>query len=869
LVNTGTETDTLYLRLIAYGVNDPQHLACADRDSIRVFVYPELDLSFTLDGGLASCQPFISNVNASSNILSGNTYQWYIDDTYYSSQKTPPQLNIENLEDTDVDHVIRFSGESQHGCRDTSLQTITVYSLVDARFTINKAGICSADSFEIDRRTSRGGIVLYEWDWESDGTVDDTRSDSVFNYSFQNTTLPTPVVMPIQLMVYNSHNCPDSITRSISVYPEVHAVFAMDDTTVCYPHQSTFTNSTNNASTFFWDFGDGTGSNNKDPLPHVFENFDNITDEDFTVRLIARSTYNCYDTTDHTITVYAKPDAEFYFPVSVDCPPFEATMVNESEGYNLTYLWDFVDGTSTLENPEHTFSNPGSTIVDIPVTLIVTSGMGCKDTVVRVLNVYPDVVVNFSMSESEGCSPLMVNFNGQATNVTNMLWYIDGLAFSTLEDPSYRFQNNTPNTREYEVTFSAHSLHGCSDDTTQIVTVYSTPTAEFIPEPINQDYNTDEDRTLVTFFNESLFQNNWSYFWDYGDGNTDNNGAASFDYYYGENFWGPGSENGRIPVYLVAWNTDRPECRDTVQYDIYIKAPLPEIELEEDVSGCEPFTVDFSATVDYAFEDQYEWDFGVPGATSTESNPSYTYDSAGVYTVRLEVHGDGGTNWDYRIITVNPKPEINFTFNDSIVFVRSQNHPNEIINFYNLTAYGQNYYWGFNLPAYDYSLIPNYVDTASTAYSTEKDPSWFYDRTGIYYVFLIAESDQTCSDTMIHPIAIYVQGEGRLQFPTGFFVDPSAPRDEYIADPEDPSRNIFRAYGQGIAEFKLEVYNRWGVLVFESHDINHGWNGFLDGKPAKQDVYVWRAKGRFTNGEPFEMSGDVTLIVAPDIGQVH
>ena len=861
LVNTGTTTDTLYLRLIAYGVNDPEHLACADRDSIRVLIYPELDLNFNLPGGLASCQPYVSNVNAITNILSGNIYQWYIDDTYYSSLQTPPPLNIPNYEDTDVDHIIRYSGQTSHGCRDTAWQTITVYSLVDARFTINKAGICSADSFEIDRRTSSGGITRYEWDWESDGSVDDTRSDSVFNYSFQNTTLSTPVVMPIRLTAYNSHDCPSSVTHSISVYPEVRADFDIDNFAVCYPHHTTFNNTTENASTYFWDFGDGSGANIEDPLPHVFENFDNISDINDTIRLIARSTYNCYDTIDQVITVYAKPSAEFYFPVSVDCPPFEANMVNESEGYNLTYLWDFGEGTSTDENPQYTFSNPGTTTIDIPVILTVTSGRGCKDTVERVLNVYPDVAVDFTASQSEGCSPLTVNFNGQSTNVSNMLWYIDGLAFSTIEDPTYRFMNNTPNVKEYEVTFSAHSIHGCSDDTTKIVTVYPTPTAEFIPDPVIQDYDTDNDRTLVNFENRSPFQNNWSYFWDYGDGNTDNNAEASFDHYYGDHFWGPVNDNGRIPVYMVAWNTVRPECRDTVKYEIYIKAPLPEIALEDDISGCEPFTVDFSATVDYAYEDQMEWDFGVPGATSTENHPSYTYDSSGVYTVKLLVHGDGGINWDYRIITVHPKPEVDFIFNDSILFVRSQNHPDEIVNFYNKTKYGHNYYWGFNLPEPDYSMIPEYVDTAGVAYSYEKDPEWYYDKTGIYYVFLIAESDQTCSDTLIHPVAIVVEGEGRIRFPTGFFVNPSAPRDGYVSDPNDPDVNIFRAYGEGIEEFDLEVYNRWGVLVFESNDINYGWNGYIDGKPAKQDVYVWRARGKFTNGETFFESGDVTLII--------
>ena len=859
LSNTGIITDTLYLRLIAYGANDPEHLACADRDSVMVLVFPELDVGFTLNDGLTSCQPYISTITNNTNIPSGNTFQWFIDDTYYSSARDPLPLNIPNYEDTDVDHVIRLSGQSMHGCRDTAWQTITVYSLVDARFTVNKSGICSADSFEIDRRTSRGGIIEYEWNFAGDVQI---RDDSIFSYSFENTSSSVPVSKLITLTVRNSHDCTSDISRTLNVYPEVRANFAIDDSTVCYPHPTTFTNSTDNASIYSWDFGDGSGSNNATPVPHEFANYDNTVDETYTINMVARSQYNCYDSIQHGITVYAKPEAEFYFPVSVDCPPFEASMVNESEGFSLTYLWDFNDGTtSLLEDPEHTFSNPGSTIIDIPITLIVTSGRSCMDTVVRVLNVYPDVVVDFTTSENVGCSPLAVNFNGQTTNVSNMIWYIDGLAFSTLEDPSYRFVNNTPGTRDYDVTFSAYSIYGCGDDTTKTITVYSSPTAEFIPDPIIQDYNTEDDQTLVAFFNETLFQDNWNYYWDFGDGNSSDNSDASFNYIYGDHFWGPVDDEGRIPVYLIAWNDEYPECRDTVQYDIFIKAPLPEIALEDDISGCAPFTVNFAATVDYAYEDDFEWDFGISGETSTEQEPSYTFAEPNVYTVKLIVRGDGGTNWDYRIITVNPKPNIDFTFNDSVVFVQSQTHPDEIINFYNLTTFGQDYYWGFNLPAYDYNEIPGYVDTATVAYSHDKNPTWYYNERGMYYVFLIAESDQGCLDTLISPVPINVLGEGRLQFPTGFFVDPTAPRDGYVSDPRDPDVNIFRAYGEGVEQFKLEVYNRWGVLVFDSDDINFGWNGYIDGKPAKQDVYVWRARGRFTNGESFVMSGDVTLII--------
>jgi PKD repeat protein len=860
--NTSLTEDTVNIRLIAYSFNDAPHRACADTQMVRVLVYPELDVDFNLDNGLASCQPYISPITQSANLPTGNYFQWYIDSVFYSADQNPPLLNIPNLESYDVPHSIWMYGESMHGCRDTASEDILVYSLVDSRFTINSSGICSADTFEIDRRTSRGGITNYIWNFQ--GTLYNI-PDSVFDYSYNNFTNAL-VNQRIILIARNSQGCVDSSTHWIDVYPEVRANFDLNDHQVCYPFETSFTNTTENANNYNWNFGDGTGSNDMIPGDHIFQNFDIIDDATYNIWLIARSQYNCYDSAHQNLTVYAKPYAEFTFP-QADCPPFNADMTNVSQGFDLSYYWLFDNAdVSTLEEPEYTFSNSTSNVRNIPIMLIATSGMGCSDSSFRELSVYPDVVVSFTMSETEGCSPLSVDFNGSAPNVDNMIWYIDGQAFSTLEDATYRFSNNSPNTRDYTVSFRGQSLYGCEDDTSMTVTVYSSPSAEFIPDPLIQDYNMIEDQTTVNFSNQTYFQNNWQYFWDFGDGNTDNSNALAFDHIYGYEFWGTAANNFKIPVSMVAWNDEMEECRDTVVREIYIKPPLPQVSLEEDISGCEPLTVTFTPTTRYVHEGQYLWDLGSDGATSTVVSPSYTYNENGTYTVKLIVEGDGGTNWDYQIITVNPKPEIDFTFNDSIVFVRSQNQPDEVISFYNHTRYGQDYYWFFEETVEDGSQP--IVDMVN-AQSTEEEPTWYYEEPGVYSVVLLASSGEGCLDTMVSPIPIYVLGEGMIQFPTGFFVDPSEPRDENISDPEDPSRNIFRGYGQGVAEFHLEVYNRWGVMVFRSDDINKGWNGFIDGAPAKQDVYVWRAKGRFTNGQPYEMSGDVTLIVAPDIGQVH
>ena len=322
--------------------------------------------------------------------------------------------------------------------------------------------------------------------------------------------------------------------------------------------------------------------------------------------------------------------------------------------------------------------------------------------------------------------------------MNQLYWYLDGNPFSTLINPAYRFVNETNTTKIFNIEFKASSVYNCNASISHPVTVYASPTVEFIPNPILQDYNTSTDKTLVTFSNETLFQDSWSYQWDYGDGHVDNQAGSQFDYYYGSMFWGDINNKSKIPVRLIGWNSADAECRDTVEHEIIIKPPLPEIDIAEDLSACAPSTVDFSATTKYIYAGQYGWDFGVPGAISSESEPTYTYTEPGFYTARLVVRGDGGTNWDYKIITVYPKPEAAFNFNDSLAFVRSQNRPVDSINFYNETMNGSSYEWYFE----------NNLDTRIPD-ATSKNPSHYYSDTGTYYVALIAQSAEGCTDTLV------------------------------------------------------------------------------------------------------------------------
>ena len=60
-----------------------------------------------------------------------------------------------------------------------------------------------------------------------------------------------------------------------------------------------------------------------------------------------------------------------------------------------------------------------------------------------------------------------------------------------------------------------------------------------------------------------------------------------------------------------------------------------------------------------------------------------------------------------------------------------------------------------------------------------------------------------------------------------------------------------------VSKYKLQVFNRWGVLIFETDDFNKPWNGYYQHKLCPQGVYVWYVEGKYANGEPFKMVGDV------------
>ena len=77
----------------------------------------------------------------------------------------------------------------------------------------------------------------------------------------------------------------------------------------------------------------------------------------------------------------------------------------------------------------------------------------------------------------------------------------------------------------------------------------------------------------------------------------------------------------------------------------------------------------------------------------------------------------------------------------------------------------------------------------------------------------------------------------------------------------DGINDFFNISGQKIEDFQIEIYNRWGQMVYKSFDLNDGWDGTFNGKKLPTGTYVYKIKTReFGIDQNLIKSGSVALV---------
>ncbi len=76
----------------------------------------------------------------------------------------------------------------------------------------------------------------------------------------------------------------------------------------------------------------------------------------------------------------------------------------------------------------------------------------------------------------------------------------------------------------------------------------------------------------------------------------------------------------------------------------------------------------------------------------------------------------------------------------------------------------------------------------------------------------------------------------------------------------DGKNDVLYVRANNVTQIYFAVYDRWGQKMFETNDINKGWDGNFKGKKIDPAVFGWYAKGECSGGNKFELKGNVTLI---------
>lgn len=338
----------------------------------------------------------------------------------------------------------------------------------------------------------------------------------------------------------------------------------------CSPLVVTFTNTSSSGYTSFaWSFGNSATSTLVNPSVSY------TSPGTYTISMQASGTAGTQTVT-KTITVYPPPVISFTATDVIGCAPlvtsFSSVVTPNATG-RVRYRWDFGDGgTDTTANPKHTYLTGGV----YSVTLTVTNGMGCTETVVqtRIVTVHPKPVSNFSATRNIICSiPAFAQFNASAggTSPFTYRWdFGDGSPAGTGASPSHTYTS----AGIYTVKLYTTDSKGCADTLVKQSYIETFPNTASFTGPVNGC-----DSSSVSFRNTT--PGGAQAEWTFGDGSDPFYGDSAFHVYT------------RPGTYTVRMVTVVGRCSDTLTRQIVVH-PKPVVTATHDIPCPPPTRMKFS-----------------------------------------------------------------------------------------------------------------------------------------------------------------------------------------------------------------------------------------------------------------------------------
>ncbi len=388
------------------------------------------------------------SVEFNNTTTGANSYLWNFGD---GSESDVP--NPSHSYQADGTYTVTLIATNACG-NDTATQIVTILLPPTASWEQSGDEGCEGLSVQFNAATQGSGLT-YAWTFAGG---EPATSD-----------LPNPTVRyasagsyPVQLIIANAAGADTAVQNSaIAVNPNPLAAFSANNPLGQAAVQ--FSNASSAASSYHWNFGDGSESDASNPS-HSYE-----ADGVYTVTLIATNACG-NDTATQQVTILLPPVAGWEQNGSEGCEGLSVQFNAAAQGPGLTYAWTFAGGepaTSDLPNPTVRYASAGS----YPVQLIIANAAGA-DTAVQnsAIAINPNPLAAFAANNPLGQAT--VQFSNASTAASNYHWNFGDGSESDASNPSHGYQADGT----YTVTLIATNACG-SDTATQQVTILLPPVA--------------------------------------------------------------------------------------------------------------------------------------------------------------------------------------------------------------------------------------------------------------------------------------------------------------------------------------------------------------------------------------------------------
>ncbi len=286
-----------------------------------------------------------------------------------------------------------------------------------------------------------------------------------------------------QYLYYASYNWTGAIPAATPEVPPT-ANFTASPTSGSAPLTVRFTDtSTGRPTQWPWEFGDGGTSNDRNPA-HT-----HAAPGTYTVSLTASNSFgsDIETKTDYiTVNVPPVPVADFTGAPLSGAASLIAQFTDTSTNVPTSWAWDFGDsGTSTLQNPSHTYAAAGTYTVTLTATNAGGSGTATRENYITVTEPQQSPTAAFSANVTTGTAPLAVAFTDTSTGgPTSWSWNFGDGATSAEQNPVHTYESPG----NYTVTLTATNAAGSDTETKMgYITVATAPTVTAIsPDSMNR-----------------------------------------------------------------------------------------------------------------------------------------------------------------------------------------------------------------------------------------------------------------------------------------------------------------------------------------------------------------------------------------------